>query len=150
MSRPAIPHTIYLLYGRHPRPPVDLLFRLVAQEETNTARGYAEKWAEKMIEAYNIASTNSEQSSTKGKHYYDRRNRSVILQQGDRVLVCNVAVRGGPCKLKSYWEKTIYIVREQLGDNPVCKVSPESGSRPTCTLHRNLLLQRIYGFSMLF
>lgn len=35
----------------------------------------------------------------------------------------------------------IYIVGEQIGDNPVYKVSPETGSRPPRTLHRNMLLQ---------
>lgn len=94
-----------------------------------------------MIKAYRITSTNSQQSSAKGKHYYDRRNRDVTLQSGDRVHVRNVAERGRPCKLKPYWEKTIYIVREQLGDNPVNKVSPETGGRPIRTIHRNLLLQ---------
>lgn len=44
----------YLLYGRHPRLPVDILFGLITDEgtETNGPRGYAEKWAGKMIEAY--------------------------------------------------------------------------------------------------
>lgn len=40
----------YLLYGRHPRLPVNLLFGLLADEEIETdgPRGYAEKWAKKM------------------------------------------------------------------------------------------------------
>uniref|UniRef100_A0A3B3H4P4 Gypsy retrotransposon integrase-like protein 1 n=1 Tax=Oryzias latipes TaxID=8090 RepID=A0A3B3H4P4_ORYLA len=131
----------YLLYGRHPRLPVDLIFGLVGEDKAQTGTDYADKWAEKMIEAYKIASTNSQQSSAKGKRYYDKKNRGVTLQPGDRVLVRNVAQRGGPCKLKPYWEKTIYVVREQLGDNPVYKVSPETNSHPIRTLHRNLLLQ---------
>lgn len=131
----------YLLYGRNPHLPVDLIFGLVEKAEEVTHKGYADQWATRMAEAYRIAEEHSRQSSARGKEQYDRKTRGVILRSGDRVLVRNLGGQGGPGKLRSYWEKEIYVVKEQVSENPVYIVCPENGgNRKTRTLHRNLLL----------
>lgn len=48
--------------------------------------------------------------------------------------------RGGPGKIRSYWEDDTYIVKRHKGeDSPVFEVVPENGKDSTRVLHRNML-----------
>lgn len=97
----------FLLYGRNPRLPIDLLFGSKTEAGASDHQSFVKQWADRMRAAYQIAADNSQKSSAKGKKQYDKGVRGVTLQQGDRVLVKNLSQRGvqGNCVLtgrKSY------------------------------------------------
>ena len=65
---------------------------------------------QQMKEAYEIASKIIKKTTARGKTYYDKKRQSTVLSPGDRVLVRNMSERGGPGKVRSYWEDQIHIV----------------------------------------
>ena len=113
--------TFFLLFGRSPRLPIDAM----------GARSHAEyvtKWKTAMQEAYSLASKSAMKNAIRGKRNYDKRVRSSALQVGDRVLVRNLTPRGGPGKLRAFWEDEIHVVIARQGEgSPVYDVRPESG-----------------------
>lgn len=130
----------YLLFGRSPRLPVDLMFGLSREETGMNHSEYTDKWKVAMKEAYELARQNISKSAGEGKKQYDRKVRFSKLQPGDRVLVRNLSDCGGPGKLRSHWEQAVHIIVEQKSDLPVYEVTPEGRKGKSRTLHRNLLL----------
>ena len=79
--------------------------------------------------------------TAKGRDRYNVKVRGSDLKPGDRVLVKNFAERGGPSKLRSFWENKIYVIKNRKGpDSPVYEIKPENEPGRSRTLHRNLLL----------
>nr|XP_024656472.1 up-regulator of cell proliferation-like [Maylandia zebra] len=73
-----------------------------------------------MEQAYSIANENAKKAAEKGKRHYDTKVRSSVLQPGERVLVKNLTPRGGPGKLRDYWEDTVHTVVRKMGpDLPI-------------------------------
>ena len=134
----------YLSLGRHPRLPVDLIFKTNRSSTHNDQVNYPDyvkKWNRAMREAYEIESKHSKISQDRGKKRYDKHVHQSTLEEGDRVLVRNVRERGGPGKIRSCWESGVYRVVKRIEDSPVYQVVQESSKDNTIrTLHRNLLL----------
>ena len=129
------PH--YLLYGREPRLSVDRVFQNT-EVNAKSYRVYVDNWQRAMPDAYRIAASHSEKRAKYNEQNFNRRARASVLQEGDRVLMRNLRERGGPGKLRSFWEQTVYRVKEKKVDSPVYVIEPERGGERR-TVHRNHL-----------
>ena len=92
-----------------------------------------------MKKAYQVAADVSSKVANRNKSAYNKRAGAAVLEEGDRVLVRNLREKGGPGKLRSFWENVVYKVVERRGDGPVYVVEPEKGGEIR-VLHRNHLL----------
>jgi transposase InsO family protein len=132
----------YLMFGRTPRLPIDIIFGTSHERTTPSHTEFAKNWRTAMQEAYQTAAKNSDTSASRGKKSYDRKVYHTELLPGDRVLIRNLSERGGPGKLRSYWEDKIHVVVQKREGIPVYVLRPEGclidGKRRI--LHRNLLL----------
>ena len=131
----------YLMFGREPQLPIDLLFGNVSPERKHRKpwRAYVKDWRNNMEEAYKVAAEVSKKVGESNKKTYDQKATAAVLPEGARVLVRNLREKGGPGKLRSYWENKIYRVLERRGEGPVYVVQPEKGGEVR-VLHRNHLL----------
>lgn len=130
----------FLMYGRHPRLPIDIAMGVEPAERQVEKRDYVQQMRDRLRFAYDIASQYIKKQEEKGKKQYDKKVRGAVISVGDRVLVKNLAFKGRH-KLANRWEEDIYEVVEQPNtDVPVFVVKKEGRGRATRTLHRNLLL----------
>lgn len=131
----------YLLFGRSPRLPVDLLFSLTSGTGTTDYKEYVKRWRQEMQEALEITRQTAKKVAERNKRNYDVKVRGSMLCPGDRVLVRNLTPRGGTGKLRNHWEDIVHIVVRQIGgEGPVFEVKPEHGKGRSRVLHRNLLM----------
>ncbi|XP_013884929.1 uncharacterized protein LOC106533237 [Austrofundulus limnaeus] len=117
------------------------MFNLKTKEQSASHSEYAINWRKRMEEAYRLASRTSEEGREKAEGRYNQKIYGTDLYPGCRVLVRNFSERGGPGKLRSFWEDQVYVVTERKYDGgPVYEVRPEQGGGRAKVLHRNLLL----------
>ena len=129
----------FLMFGREPHLPIDLLFG-INRPEKQTTNKYVQEMKERMEKAYELARTTADKAREKQKHHYDIKAKEVDLKEGDKVLVKVVAF-DGKHKIADRWEEEPYVIIRQLNNNiPVYEVKKVNGKGRKRTLHRNLLL----------
>lgn len=121
-----VPH--YLLFGRIPRLPMDLIFNWNQDPAQGDYNVYVQKVQQDMKEAYHMAQQNTKKVAECSKEKYNKSITGGVLQTGDRVPAKNLTERGGPGELRSHWEDVIHVVVERIGDRrPRYKDNPERG-----------------------
>ena len=131
----------YLMFGRHPRLPIDVEFGLPKSNsgDNSSKSRYVQKLRRRLNYAFQKANKIANQQAHKYKTSYDKSIRGPQLQEKDIVLVKIVAHKGRH-KLQDKWEPEEYVVVEQpIAGTPVYRVQPVTGSNIR-TLNRNLLL----------
>jgi transposase InsO family protein len=131
----------YLMFGRHPRLPVDVVLGIERNPGRKTHSAYVADLRLRLQEAYQKAAKATQQAQGRQKKHYDQRVRGAFLEPGDRVLVRRTAFEGKH-KLDDKWEEDVCIVESQPSAKvPVYRVYKEKDpSRVTRTRHRNHLL----------
>ena len=131
----------FLMFGRRPRLPVDLLFPTVNNREwTRNIYEYVKALYERLRECLKLAQESATKEANRQKRLYNRRVGAVELRPGDRVLVRLDAFRGQRRKLKNRWGDDIHTMIERKADSiPVYEVKNERTGKKK-VLHRARLL----------
>lgn len=130
----------FLMFGRHPRLPIDLILGVPEDGERKPYHRYVFELRKRLEESYKLAAQEAEKAQMQQKKNFDLRARAAVLEVGDRVLVRKLAFEGKH-KIADKWEDDVYVVGAQPNDDvPVYKVEKENGTGRSRTLHRNHLL----------
>ena len=94
-----------------------------------------------MQQAYDLAVRSSDKRKGKDRERRNKKAKLGGLEKGDRVLIRNVE-KGGPGKLRSYWEQDIYVVVDAKSeDGIVYAVRKEKDPNAKIrVVHRNMLM----------
>ncbi len=128
----------YLMFGRHPKLPVDVCFGLQPSGQPDST-SYVKQLRERLAASYKKVCDKSKEAARRNKVRYDVHVRDNLLLPGDRVLVRKVGIQGKH-KLADRWEQSMYKIVNKRPDLPVYTVELEDGGGGKRVLHRNLLL----------
>ena len=107
----------YLMFGRRPRLPIDLLFPTRrTQMLTRTIDEYVASLYDRLRESLAIAQDCAIKEAQRQKRLYNRKVGAIELRPGDHVLVHLDAFRGQRRKLKNRWGDDLHTVVTRMAD----------------------------------
>ena len=107
----------FLMFGRRPRLPIDLLFPTAVQQGlTRTIDNYVLSLYERLKEALPVARESAIMEARRQKRHYDQKAGAVELQPGDQVLVKLDTFHGQRQKLKNRWSGNLHTVVKHVAD----------------------------------
>ena len=131
----------FLMFGRRPHLPIDLLFPTAMRQETSrTVDEYVLSLYERLKEALPVARDSAKLEAQRQKRHYDRRAGAVELQPGDKVLIKLDAYRGQHRKLKNRWSDELNTVVNRVADGVPMYVVTGDKTGKRQVLHRARLL----------
>ncbi|KAG1952355.1 interleukin-1 receptor accessory protein-like 1-A [Pimephales promelas] len=117
----------YLMFGRVPRLPVDLMFQSVLRDESICDYSdYVQSLVGDLQSAMALAQKNSTAEQKHQSDQYNKRVKGLPLSVGDHVLVANKGCRGKR-KLADKWEPTMYSVVASKPSLHIYKIRDRSG-----------------------
>ena len=129
----------YLMFGRRPRLPIDLIFPTARREViTKDKDEYVAVLYDRLREAVHKARLNADKEAQRQKRVYDKKARAVELRPGDRVLIRLDAYIGMRRKLKNRWSSELHTVVRRVADDVPTYVVERNGKEQT--IHRSRLL----------
>ena len=132
----------FLMFGRRPRLPVDLLFPTVKRDENSqTTDEYITSLYDKLKSALASVWDTTLLEAQRQKRLYDRKAGALELHLGDKVLVKLDAFRGQWRKLKNWWGDALYTVVKCVVDRiPVYEVENDANKKRQVLHQARLLL----------
>ena len=137
----------YLMFGRRPRLPIDLLFPTRREHNlTRTIDEYVETLYRHLQKSVKIAQNCALKEALRQKRLYDRKVRAIELRSGDHVLVKLDAFRGQWRKLKNQWGSDLHTMQTRVVDGVPTYVVKNIRTRKTKVLHCSRLLLWLTDF----
>ena len=107
----------YLMFGRRPQLPIDLLFPMHrTQMLTHTIDEYMASLYDCLRDSLAIAQDCAIKEAQRQKRLYDHKVGAIELRPGDHILVCLDAFRGQRRKLKNWWGDDLHMVVTHVAD----------------------------------